>query len=54
MECCSVSAFTARPARVPKDPAKRVLELTTRVWKNLFADDPLRSDLDRARYPSNT
>ncbi|MDE0365209.1 MAG: hypothetical protein OXP09_06500 [Gammaproteobacteria bacterium] len=27
------------------------IELTLRVWKTLFADKPLRSDLDRARDP---
>jgi len=35
--------------RVGEHPAARVIELTPRVWKTLFADDPLRSDLDRAR-----
>ena len=37
--------------RVGQHPAKRVMELTPRVWKTLFADRPLRSDLDRTRYP---
>ena len=37
--------------RIDRHPAKRVIELTPRVWKDLFADDPLRSDLDRARDP---
>ena len=27
------------------------MELTPRVWKTMFANDPLRSDLDRARDP---
>ena len=26
-------------------PAKRAIELTPRVWKSLFADSPMRSDL---------
>ena len=37
--------------RVGQHPAKRVVELTPRVWKTLFADRPLRSDLDRTRDP---
>ncbi|MCY4342197.1 MAG: IS66 family transposase [Gammaproteobacteria bacterium] len=37
--------------RVGRHPAKRAVELTPRVWKTLFADRPLRSDLDRARDP---
>ena len=37
--------------RVGKHPASRAVELTPRVWKTLFADDPLRSDVDRARDP---
>ena len=37
--------------RVGEHPASRVMELTPRVWKTLFADDPLRSDLDRAHDP---
>ena len=40
--------------RIDRHPAKRVIELTPRVWKDLFADNPLRSDLDRARDPPNT
>ena len=35
--------------RVGQHPAARVMELTPRVWKTLFADRPLRSDLDRSR-----
>jgi len=31
--------------RVAQHPANRVIELTPRVWKNKFADNPLRSDL---------
>ena len=31
--------------RISVHPAKRVIELTPRMWKSLFADDPLRSDL---------
>ena len=37
--------------RIDRHPAKRATELTPRVWKTLFADNPLRSDLDRARDP---
>ena len=32
--------------RISAHPASRVLELTPRLWKSLFADAPLRSDLD--------
>jgi hypothetical protein len=31
--------------RVGQHPASRVAELTPRLWKKLFADNPLRSDL---------
>lgn len=31
--------------RVGEHPAKRVAELTPRLWKRLFADNPLRSDI---------
>ena len=34
--------------RVQTHPAKRVEELTPRMWKKLFADHPMRSDVDRA------
>ena len=37
--------------RIDRHPAKRVIKLTPRVWKTLFADNPLRSDLNRARDP---
>ena len=37
--------------RVGEHPASRAVELTPRVWKTRFADDPLRSDLDRGRDP---
>ena len=37
--------------RVGEHPASRAVELTPRVWKTLFADNPLRSDLDSARDP---
>ena len=37
--------------RVGEHPAARAVELTPRMWKTLFADEPLRSDLDRARDP---
>jgi transposase len=33
--------------RVGQHPARDVLDLTPRRWKVLFADSPLRSDLDR-------
>ena len=32
-------------------PAKRVIELMPRVWKELFAENLLQSDLDRVRDP---
>jgi len=31
--------------RVALHPASRVAELTPRLWKELFVDNPLRSDL---------
>ncbi|GAB2589291.1 IS66 family transposase [Nitrincola alkalisediminis] len=37
--------------RVNEHPASRVLELTPRVWKEQFADQPLRSDLSREMKP---
>ena len=37
--------------RIDRHPAKCVIELTPRVWKELFAENPLRSDLDRVRDP---
>ena len=37
--------------RVGQHPATGVMELTPRLWKTLFADRPLRSDLDRSRDP---
>jgi len=37
--------------RVSIHPAKRVHELTPRVWKEKFADKPLRSDLDMSTTP---
>lgn len=33
--------------RVALHPASRAIELTPRVWKEKFADNPLRSDIDR-------
>ena len=33
--------------RVGQHPASRVIELTPREWKSRFADNPLRSDLER-------
>ena len=35
--------------RIETHPANRVHELTPRLWKDLFAANPLRSDLDRIR-----
>ena len=37
--------------RVGQHPAKRAVELTPRVWKTMFGDWPLRSDLDRTKDP---
>ena len=34
--------------RVNEHPAKEVALLTPRLWKEHFADDPFRSDLERA------
>ena len=31
--------------RISAHPAKRAIELTPRMWKSLFADVPMRSDL---------
>lgn len=31
--------------RISEHPASRVAELTPRLWKKHFADNPLRSDL---------
>ena len=36
--------------RVDQHPASSILELTPRLWKENFADDPLRSDLYRRNY----
>ena len=33
--------------RISQHPASRAIELTPRVWKEMFADNPLRSELDR-------
>ena len=35
--------------RIDRHPAQRVVELTPCVWMKRFADNPLRSDLDRVR-----
>jgi transposase len=35
--------------RVSSHPARDVAQLTPRLWKEHFADDPMRSDLDRIR-----
>ncbi len=32
--------------RIAIHPASRIDELTPRRWKTLFADDPLRSDIE--------
>ena len=37
--------------RVGEHPASRMMDVTPRVWKTMFANDLLRSDLDRARDP---
>ena len=37
--------------RVGRHPVKRAVERTPRVWKTLFADQPLRADLERSRDP---
>ena len=37
--------------RIGQHPAQRVIELTPRVWKTQFADQPLRFDLYRALEP---
>ena len=34
--------------RVGEHPMSRVEELTPRIWKTLFADNPMRSDVCRA------
>ena len=34
---------------IGEHPARRVIELTPRAWKTMFADHPLRSDLARTR-----
>ena len=39
--------------RAGEHRASCAVELTPRVWKTLFADDRMRSDLDRARDPPN-
>lgn len=35
--------------RVGKHPARDVIDLTPRIWKEKFGHDPLKSDLDRVR-----
>ena len=35
--------------RISQHPAKRVIELTPRLWKTHFADDPIKSDLETLR-----
>jgi transposase len=39
--------------RVGQHPASRMHELTPRLWKQLFAHNPLRSDLHQTGSPSN-
>ena len=36
--------------RISEHPAKRVLKLTPRVWKSLFAHDPLPSQLGHLNH----
>jgi hypothetical protein len=38
--------------RVGDHPASEVIELTPRRWKERFADQPLRSEVDRASAPA--
>lgn len=38
--------------RISDHPASKVAELTPRVWKAMFADNPLRSDLHQGFNPS--
>ena len=38
--------------RISSHPASRIEELTPRRWKELFADQPLRSDIDRVGVDS--
>lgn len=33
--------------QVSEHPASKVIELTPRIWKQKFADNPFRSDLER-------
>lgn len=35
--------------RISEHPAKNVIELTPRMWKTLFADQPIKSDLETLR-----
>ena len=39
--------------RVGDHPAKDVVELTPRLWKEKFGADPMKSDLGRIRDPLN-
>ena len=36
--------------RISVHPAKRAIELTPRMWKSLFADAPMRSDLGASHH----
>ena len=55
--CLPVAGCRSEPPLVDvlqrggEHPAKRVNELTPRVWKTVFADQPLRSVLGRTRDP---
>ena len=41
--------------RISVHPANRAIELTPRMWKSLFADDPLLSQWTKAHYiPANS
>jgi hypothetical protein len=42
---CRADYFVDVLQRVGQHPASRVAELTPRLWKQYFADHPLRSDL---------
>ena len=36
--------------RISVHPAKHAIELTPRMWKSLFADAPMRSDLGASHH----
>ena len=43
--------LTLPEAKTRGDIERTAVELTPQVWRTLFADTPLRSNLDRARDP---